>query len=43
MEKGNYSHVLQAAANRKNATPPPEPADDQAEPVPDNTNTREQS
>ncbi|XP_015888631.1 LIM domain-containing protein PLIM2b isoform X2 [Ziziphus jujuba] len=27
MEKGNYSHVLQAAANRKNATPPPEPAD----------------
>ncbi|XP_058764849.1 LIM domain-containing protein PLIM2c-like [Vicia villosa] len=27
MEKGNYSHVLQAAANRKNATPPPEPAE----------------
>ncbi|GMN66425.1 hypothetical protein TIFTF001_035495 [Ficus carica] len=27
MEKGNYSHVLKAAAHRKNATPPPEPAD----------------
>ncbi|XP_061338554.1 LIM domain-containing protein PLIM2c-like [Gastrolobium bilobum] len=29
MEKGNYNHVLQAAANKKNATPPPEPADDE--------------
>jgi len=27
MEKGNYSHVLKAAANRRNATPPPEPID----------------
>ncbi|EXC16357.1 Pollen-specific protein SF3 [Morus notabilis] len=27
MEKGNYSHVLKAAANKKNATPPPETAD----------------
>jgi len=28
MEKGNYHHVLQAAAaNKKNATPPPEPAE----------------
>ncbi|PON92035.1 Zinc finger, LIM-type [Trema orientale] len=37
MEKGNYSHVLKAAAHRKNATPPPEPADESSEPaVPDN-------
>ncbi|KAK2415819.1 LIM domain-containing protein WLIM2b [Trifolium repens] len=28
MEKGNYNHVLQAAAaNKKNVTPPPEPAE----------------
>lgn len=26
MEKGNYSHVLKVAANKKNATPPPETA-----------------
>ncbi|PON52891.1 Zinc finger, LIM-type [Parasponia andersonii] len=37
MEKGNYSHVLKAAAHRKNATPPPEPADESSEPaVPNN-------
>jgi len=32
MEKGTYSHVLQAAAHRKNATPPPEPAEPEPEP-----------
>ncbi|KAK2362042.1 LIM domain-containing protein WLIM2b [Trifolium repens] len=33
MEKGNYNHVLQAAAaNKKNVTPPPEPAES-AEPT----------
>uniref|UniRef100_A0A803NXK2 LIM zinc-binding domain-containing protein n=1 Tax=Cannabis sativa TaxID=3483 RepID=A0A803NXK2_CANSA len=32
MEKGNYSHVLQAAAHRKNATPPPEPTEEVSEP-----------
>ncbi|XP_022147508.1 LIM domain-containing protein PLIM2c-like [Momordica charantia] len=32
MVKGNYNHVLQAAANKKASTPPPEPADDEAEP-----------
>ncbi|KAJ7951122.1 LIM domain-containing protein [Quillaja saponaria] len=31
MEKGNYHHVLQAAANKKNSTPPPEPAEAQPE------------
>ncbi|XP_062090294.1 LIM domain-containing protein PLIM2b [Humulus lupulus] len=33
MEKGNYSHVLQAAAHRKNATPPPESTDEASEPA----------
>ncbi|XP_022147448.1 LIM domain-containing protein PLIM2c-like [Momordica charantia] len=32
MVKGNYNHVLQAAANKKASTPPPEPADEEAEP-----------
>ncbi|GMY09215.1 LIM domain-containing protein PLIM2b [Fagus crenata] len=43
MEKGNYHHVLQAAAHKKNgATPPPEPAD--LEPKPESEgNTQEQS
>lgn len=32
MEKGNYNHVLQAAAHKRNAssgTPPPEPASEE--------------
>ncbi|KAJ7962351.1 LIM domain-containing protein [Quillaja saponaria] len=34
MEKGNYQHVLQSAANKKNATPPPEPVEPEQEPEP---------
>lgn len=37
MEKGNYHHVLQAA-NKKNATPPPEPADIDESSKPEETN-----
>lgn len=44
MEKGNYSHVLKAAAaNKKNVTPPPEPADEEDEPPSKPEETEEQT
>lgn len=41
MEKGNYHHILQAAANKKNSTPPNEPEESKPEQPSEDSNTEE--